>query len=73
MNPQVSTALQRLERAIGRLEAAAAARGPSEDTRGLKDAFDRLTRDHAALKENAGRVAERLDRVIDRVQATLEG
>ena len=56
MNPNVREALERLERAIGRLDSAAAARGKSEDVAGLKDAFDRLSRDHAALKDTAGRV-----------------
>lgn len=65
-------ALERLERAIGRVEAAAAARGKSEDVAGLKEAFDQLARDHAALKDTAGRVANRLDAVIEHVRDTVE-
>ena len=64
-------ALERLERAIGRVDAAAA-RGKSEDVRGLREAFDKLSRDHAALKDTAGRVADRLDAVIERVRDTVE-
>jgi hypothetical protein len=73
VNPNVREALERLERAIGRLDSAAAARGKSEDVVGLKEAFDRLSRDHAALRDTAGRVANRLDAVIGQVQTTLKG
>jgi hypothetical protein len=72
VNPNVREALERLERAIGRVDAAAAARGKSEDTSGLKEAFERLTREHSALKDTAGRVATRLDAVIGQVRATLD-
>jgi hypothetical protein len=72
VNPNVREALERLERAIGRVDAAAAARGQSEDVSGLKEAFDRLTREHASLKDTAGRVANRLDAVIGQVQASLK-
>lgn len=72
MNPNVRDALARLERAIGRVDAAAAARGESEDASGLKEAFDRLTGEHAALKDTAGRVATRLDAVIDQVRSGLD-
>lgn len=65
-------ALERLERAIGRVDTAASARGKSQDVRGLQEAFDQLSRDHAALKHTAGRVADRLDAVIDRVRDTVE-
>ena len=72
VNPHMREALERLERAIGRVDAAAAARGKSEDVRGLREAFDKLSRDHAALKDTAGRVADRLDAVIERVRDTVE-
>ena len=65
-------ALERLERAVGRVDAAAAARAKSADVSGLKEAFDRISRDHAALKETAGRVADRLDAVIEHVRDTVE-
>lgn len=73
MNPQVREALERLERAIGRLDAAAAARGRSEDVAALKDDYERLRRDHAALSTSAGHVADRLDAVIGQVRTMLDG
>ncbi|MGE3475148.1 MAG: hypothetical protein AB7H70_05015 [Rhodospirillaceae bacterium] len=72
MNPHVREALERLERAIGRIDSAARAKGPSEDLSGLQEAFEQLTRDHAALKAGAGRVADRLDAVIGQVRAGLD-
>ncbi len=72
MNPHVREALERLERAIGRIDSVARTKGQSEDVSGLKEAFDQLTRDHAALKASAGRVADRLDAVIGQVRAGLD-
>ncbi|MGE4061777.1 MAG: hypothetical protein AB7E79_00260 [Rhodospirillaceae bacterium] len=72
MNPHVREALERLERAIGRLDTAAQPRGQSEDVSDLKEAFDRLSREHALLKDTAGRVASRLDAVIGQVRASLD-
>ncbi|MCC6913698.1 MAG: hypothetical protein IT566_08360 [Rhodospirillaceae bacterium] len=72
MNPHVREALERLERAIGRIDSAAQATGQSEGVSGLKEAFEQLTRDHAALKAGAGRVADRLDAVIGQVRAGLD-
>jgi hypothetical protein len=72
VNPNVRAALERLERAVSRLDEAAAARGASEDIKGLREAFDGLKREHAALKDTAGRVATRLDAVIGQVRASLQ-
>ncbi len=71
MNPNVREALERLERAVGRMDAAAA-RGPSEDAGALTQEVERLRRDHAALTSSAGQVADRLDAVIGRVRTMLE-
>lgn len=73
MNPQVREALERLERAIGRLDAAAAPRGPSEDVTALKEDYERLRREHATLSTSAGHVADRLDAVIGQVRAMIDG
>ena len=72
MNPHVREALERLERAIVRIDSAARGRAPSEDVSGLKEAFDQLTREHAMLKSSASRVADRLDAVIGQVTARLD-
>ncbi|MCA0202454.1 MAG: hypothetical protein LCH56_16770 [Proteobacteria bacterium] len=72
VNPHVREALERLERAIIRIDSAAQARGQSDDVSGLREAFEHLTRDHAALKTSASRVADRLDAVIDQVRAGLD-
>ncbi len=72
MNPHVREALERLERAITRIDSAVRAKGRAEDVSGLKDAFDQLTRDHAVLKASASRVADRLDAVIGQVRAGLD-
>jgi predicted RND superfamily exporter protein len=72
VNPHVREALERLERAISRVDSVAQAKGPSEEISRLKDAFEQLTRDHAALKTSASRVADRLDAVIGQVRAGLD-
>ena len=73
MNPNVRDALERLERAIGRLDAAAALRGPSDDVAALREDYERLRRDHAALTSSAGHVADRLDAIIGQVRTALDG
>jgi hypothetical protein len=73
VNPNVREALERLERAIGRIDAAALARGSSDDTAALKKDFERLRSEHAALTSSAGHVADRLDAIIGQVRTALEG
>lgn len=73
MNPNVRDALERLERAIGRLDAAAVPGGAAEDVAALKDDYERLRRDHAELTSSAGHVADRLDAIIGQVRTALEG
>lgn len=73
VNPKVREALERLDRAIARLDSVAQAQGNSAEAAGLKEELAHLTKQHAALKGVAGRTAERLDVVIGRVQAALEG
>ena len=63
---RVREALARLDGAVGRLEAAAEAVAPVGE---LKAEFESLARDHAVLKETAGRVATRLDAAITRLAA----
>jgi hypothetical protein len=63
-------ALERLERAIGRLDAAVT-RAPSEGG-ALKEELEDLRRDHAALSTSAAHVADRLDAVIGQVRTMLE-
>ena len=67
-------ALERLERALGRLDAAAA-RAPQErgaEDGPLKEELEDLRRDHAALSTSAAHVADRLDAVIGQVRTMLE-
>ena len=76
---QSAAALARLERALGRLDAAArkpratpaptAAPGIAPPI--LGDDVAKLKRDHATLKEATGRVAARLDDTIARLAAGL--
>ena len=73
--PRVSDAVQRLERALARLETAAAGVGQtgpllqkSEETeRKLAD----LTQSHEALREAATRIASRLDMAIGRLSKSI--
>jgi hypothetical protein len=69
--PQLPEALHRLERAIARLEAAASARQAHAVSADAAPELERLSREHAALKERAGSVAERLDGAIGRLQHLL--
>jgi hypothetical protein len=80
---RVQEALGRLEGAIGRLERAAAAGAASASTGAVSDARQaqeraelkaevaRMADKHAALKQSAGRVAERLDHAISRLTTSL--
>lgn len=71
VNPHVAEALQRLERAIAKLDSASAARLPQDDTAALTQELARLKRDHGALRETATRVAQRLDTAIGRLQSAV--
>ena len=66
---RVRDALTRLDGAVGRLEAAADAITPAGE---VKAELESLTRDHAALKETAGRVATRLDAAIARLAVAVD-
>jgi hypothetical protein len=66
---RVHEALARLGGAVTRLEAAADAAAPAGE---VKAEFESLTRDHAALKETAGKVATRLDAAIARLAAAVD-
>ena len=74
--PRVGDAVQRLERAVARLEAAAGNVGAtapllkkSEETeRKLAD----LTTSHVALREAATRIASRLDMAIGRLSKSID-
>jgi uncharacterized protein with von Willebrand factor type A (vWA) domain len=72
---QSAAALARLERALGRLDAAArkarAGAAPAATPQVSSDDVAKLKRDHAALKEATGRVATRLDETIARLAAGL--
>ena len=73
---QSTAALARLQRAVGRLDAAARKPRPESaaptPAPGISSAdASKLTRDHAALKEATGRVAARLDETITRLALGL--
>ena len=74
---QSAAALARLERALGRLDAAARKPRPEATTAATaaptvsSDDITKLRRDHAALQEATGRVATRLDETIARLAAGL--
>ncbi|MHB1205594.1 MAG: hypothetical protein ACYCZX_08520 [Rhodospirillaceae bacterium] len=66
---RIGEALARLDGAVGRLEAAADAVPHAGE---VKAELESLTRDHAALKETADRVATRLDVAIARLAAAVD-
>jgi hypothetical protein len=68
--PQSAAALARLERALARLDLAAA-RPRTMSEPALAGELGRLKTEHAALKDAATRVANRLDAAIDRLSATV--
>ncbi len=72
----VQEALQRLDRAMTRLESATAQIQPTAPLARAKaeaeQALARLQHNHATLKDTAGRVALRLDTAIVRLSASLE-
>ena len=72
---QVQDALQRLDRALTRLESAAAKAGGTGagtgEAKALKEKLDHLNRAHGTLQETAGRVAARLDTAIERLAASI--
>jgi hypothetical protein len=72
----VETALQRLDKALTRLEGAAskaATAVPAASNAGaLAEKLHTLTAAHDSLKETAGRVALRLDTAIGRLSASLD-
>ena len=72
---QSAAALARLERALGRLDAAArkprATPAPTAGAGIASDDVAKLKRDHATLKDAPGRVAARLDDTIARLAAGL--
>jgi hypothetical protein len=73
--PRIGDAVQRLERAIARLDAAAGNAGPTapllkksqEAERKLSD----LQQNHEALREAATRIASRLDMAIGRLSKSI--
>ncbi len=67
----VSGALQRLERAIARLEAAAASR--TADNQRLRTEIRQAQGEVARLGQLVDSVSGRLDGAIDRLQSVLEG
>jgi hypothetical protein len=69
---QVHTALERLDRALTRLESAAAVAPVAGEAKVLGQKLDHLTQAHATLKETAGRVATRLDAAIGRLSDAIE-
>jgi hypothetical protein len=70
--PHVQDALQRLDRALARLESVAAKAGTGKPDAAFEKKLDQLTQAHGALKETAGRVAARLDAAIGRLSASIE-
>jgi len=72
----VQNALQRLDKALGRLEAASDKAAPgvpaASNTAELAEKLDRLTGAHNTLKDTAGRVATRLDQAIGRLSSSLQ-
>lgn len=68
----VHEALQRLDRAVGRLESAAGKPPRAGDTAALEQKLADLRVQHGSLKETAGRVAGRLDDAIGRLSGMLE-
>lgn len=73
---QVQAALKHLDEAVARLETAAGqvqAKLPLAEEAGvLEKRVADLSRENTALKESAGRVAERLDAAIGRLSAALK-
>lgn len=69
---QVHGALQRLDKALTRLESAAAKTGGAGETKALTEKLDALSRAHGTLQETAGRVATRLDTAIERLAASIQ-
>jgi hypothetical protein len=70
--PQAGAALTRLERALGRLEAAAKRGRATPPGNAVEGELARLKDEHAALKETAARVADRLDGTIARLAVVAE-
>jgi hypothetical protein len=72
---QVGEALQRLDRAVARLEAASANTAPDDSLKNQSAELERkladLTRNHGDLKEAATRVASRLDMAISNLEKSL--
>ena len=66
---RLGDAVTRLESAASNLQTAAPS---AADTKPLEEKLARLSRDHGALKETAGRVAARLDAAIGRLSASLK-
>jgi len=69
---QVQGALQRLDRALIRLESVAAKAGGAAETKALQEKLSQLSRAHGTLQETAGRVATRLDTAIERLAASIQ-
>ncbi len=71
----VQDALQRLDRALVRLESAAgklrSKSGTAGDSAALAIKLDHLSQAHGALKETTGRVARGLDAAISRLSALI--
>lgn len=72
----VHTALQRLDKALTRLEGAASKAATTvqavSNVGALAEKLHTLTDAHDTLKETAGRVAQRLDAAIGRLSASLD-
>ncbi|MBM3600707.1 MAG: hypothetical protein FJX35_21100 [Alphaproteobacteria bacterium] len=68
----LSAAQARLEAAIERLEAAALSRAGAEQAK-LSDALSAARAEYAQLAITTGQVSERVDAVIRRLNALLEG
>ena len=71
--PQSAASLARLERALARLDAASTQRPSTADSSALEDELTRLRRQHAALKDTATRVANRLDGTIAKLAKSVAG
>jgi hypothetical protein len=67
----VQGALQRLDKALMRLEAGAATPGGVGESKALQEKLDEISRAHSTLQETAGRVAARLDTAIERLASSI--
>ncbi len=69
--PQSAASLARLERALARLDAVAVRQPATADSSALENELARVRGEHAALKDAATRVANRLDGTIAKLAESI--